>query len=99
MRVTPHRHQHAGPTRGQTTTHGLCRPLSCPPRSTNFAGSPTPGTEPLTRASFMSPTGGLTTIRPDGINNIMTLFEFTFVQNDYALVCARDHDIKFCQTL
>lgn len=47
----------------------------------------------------MSPTGGLTTIRPDGINNIMTLFEFTFVQNDYALVCARDHDIKFCQTL
>ena len=47
----------------------------------------------------MSLTGGLTIIRPDGINNIMTLFEFTFVRNDYALVCARDHGIKFCQTL
>lgn len=47
----------------------------------------------------MSPTGGLTTIQPGGIDKIMTLFEFTFVRNDYALVRARDHGIKFCQTL
>ena len=43
----------------------------CPPRSTSFAGSPTRGTEPLTRASFMSVVGPWTRKLPyDTINSL-----------------------------